>query len=85
MHRPTTPVLTRGVATTQKQDNLGEGFPGERAVAEPDPFDVVEPYVRQRLVDDPHVWATVLFDELVGLGYEQSYPTFVRKIRYHRL
>ena len=40
-----------------------------------------EPYVRQRLVDDPHVWATALFDEVKSLGYEQSYPTFVRKVR----
>ncbi|MDE0437650.1 MAG: hypothetical protein OXJ36_04545 [bacterium] len=47
----------------------------------PDVFDGFEPYVRQRLVDDPHVWATVLFDEVRGLGYGQSYETFNRKIR----
>ena len=60
---------------------LGEQAPGERTRVESDPFGMLEPYVRQRLVDDPHVWATVLFDEVGGLGYEQSYPTFVRKIR----
>ena len=46
---------------------------------------VFEPYVRQRLTDDPHLWATVLFDEVGALGYEQSYVTFVRKVRNRRL
>ena len=26
-------------------------------------------YCRQRLAEDPHLWASTLFDELVGLGY----------------
>ena len=34
---------------------------GVRAAAEPDVFDRLDPYVRQRLKDDPHVRATVLF------------------------
>jgi len=63
----------------------GERVPGERIPAEADPFDQFESYVRQRLSDDPHVWATVLFDEVVALGYSQSYPTLVRKIRHRRL
>ena len=63
----------------------GERIPGQRAAAEPDPFGVIEVYVRQRLADDPHLWATVLFDEATALGYEQSYVTFVRKIRDRRL
>ena len=46
-----------------------------------DPFDRFEPYVRQRLADDPHVWATVLFDEIAALGYERAYPTFTRQVR----
>ena len=62
-----------------------ERVPGQRALAEPDPFDLYEPYVRQRLSDDPHVWVSVLFDEMVALGYEQSYPTFVRKVRHRGL
>ena len=62
-----------------------EGVPGERAPAERDPFDEFEPYVRQRLSDDPHVWASVLFDEVVVLGYAQSYPTLVRKVRHRGL
>ena len=53
----------------------------QRPDGEEDPFDRFEPYVRQRLTDDPHVWATVLFDEVTALGYERSYPTFTRHIR----
>ena len=41
--------------------------------------------MRQPLSDNPHVWASVLFDEVVALGSLQSYPTFVRKIRNRRL
>ena len=63
----------------------GERVPGERTPAEADPFDQFEPYVRQRLSDDPHVWASALFDEVVALGYSQSYVTLVRKIRDRRL
>jgi transposase len=59
----------------------GERGPGVRGRAEPDLFDRFEPYVRQRLIDDPHVWATTLFDEVVGLGYARSYPTFTRQLR----
>ena len=44
-----------------------------------DPFDGIEDYVRQRLVEDPHVRATVLFGEAQRLGYRASYPTFVRR------
>ena len=63
----------------------GNRSPGERRPAESDPFDLFEPYVGQRLADDPHVWVTALFDEVTGLGFGQSYPTFVRKIRNRRL
>jgi transposase len=59
----------------------GEREPGVRAASGPDVFDRFEPYVRQRLADDQHVWATTLFDELVGLGYPRSYQTFTRQLR----
>ncbi len=59
----------------------GEREPGVRAKAETDVFDRFEPYVRQRFDDDPHVWATTLFDELTGLGFDRSYQTFTRKLR----
>jgi len=50
---------------------------------EVDPFDVIEPYVRQRLADDPHLRATVLFREVQDLpsGYDRAYQTFTRQIR----
>lgn len=63
----------------------GEREPGVRAKAEPDVFDRFEPYVRQRLIDDPHVRATVLFAEVAGLGFERAYPTFTRQLRDRQL
>jgi transposase len=46
-----------------------------------DPFEAFAAYCGQRLNDDPHLWASTLFDELLELGYEQSYPTMTRQIR----
>jgi transposase len=46
-----------------------------------DPFEVFAPYCAQRLADDPHLWATTLFDELIDLGYGGSYPTMTRQLR----
>ncbi len=46
----------------------GEHQPGVRVTTEEDPFDRIEPYVRQRLADDHGVWATVLFDESNASG-----------------
>ena len=63
----------------------GEQTPGQRRPAGPDPFEMIEPYVRQRLAEDPHLWATALFDEAKKLGYGQSYVTFARKIRDREL
>jgi transposase len=59
----------------------GEREPGVRAMSAPDVFGRFEAYVRQRFVDDPHVWATTLFDEVVALGYDRSYQTFTRQLR----
>ena len=55
---------------------------GVRRGSAVDPFDAVADYVRQRLAEDPHVRATVLFGEVQKLGYKASYPTFVRRIRH---
>jgi transposase len=38
-------------------------------------------YLEARFGDDPHVRASVLFEELVPLGFDRSYPTLVREIR----
>ena len=44
----------------------------------PDPLAPFRGYVSARFVDDPHLWATALFDEVVALGYDRSYPSFAR-------
>jgi len=63
----------------------GDQEPGVRMSTDPDPFDRVEAYVAQRLVDDHGLWATTLFDEVKALGYDRSYPTFTRKLRQRQL
>ena len=55
--------------------------PGVRRRVEPDPLERFVPYVRARFADDPHVWASALFDEVVAVGYPLSYPSFVRRLR----
>ena len=59
----------------------GDRVAGERASPTADPFEPFVDYARARLVEDPHLWATTLFDELVGLGFEQSYQTLTRHVR----
>jgi transposase len=54
---------------------------GVRAPAGGDAFERFVDYTRERLREDPHLWATTLYDELVGLGFEQSYQTLTRQIR----
>ena len=46
-----------------------------------DIFIKYEPYIRSRFTDDPHIWATTLYNEIVGLGYSQSYQSFTYNIR----
>jgi hypothetical protein len=58
---------------------------GVRARTDPDPFEVFAPYCGQRLADDPHLWASALFDEVTDLGYVGSYPTMTRQIRIRGL
>lgn len=50
-----------------------------------DPFEGFVEYARIRLADDPHLWATTLFDEVVALGYPGSYPSFTRGLRARAL
>ena len=37
---------------------------GDRKPAEDDPFEPFVDYVRERLTEDPHLWAVTLFDEV---------------------
>ena len=50
-----------------------------------DPFDEFVDYVTARLVEDPHLWAQTLLDELRPLGFTGSYPTLTRQIRARSL
>jgi transposase len=59
----------------------GERVAGVRRSSAPDPLALFAAYVKARFVDDPHLWASALFDEVVELGYGQSYPSFVRQVR----
>lgn len=58
---------------------------GERVRSSADPFDRFVGYVAERLREDPHLWATTLFDELVELGFDASYQTLTRQIRVRGL
>ncbi|MFE2093031.1 hypothetical protein ACWD4L_13920 [Streptomyces sp. NPDC002596] len=33
------------------------------------------------MADDPHLWASTLFDEVVQLGYRGAYSTFTGALR----
>ena len=59
----------------------GARVAGQRRRSEPDPFEPFAGYCRARLGEDPHVWASTLFDEVLELGFERSYPTFTRQLR----
>ncbi|MEV6654673.1 transcriptional regulator [Streptomyces sp. NPDC051219] len=58
----------------------GEQEAGQRRLAA-DEFVPYLEYCRQRLADDPHLWATALFDEMAELGYRGGYSTFTRALR----
>ena len=49
-----------------------ERVAGIRKPAEDDPLKPFVDYVRERLAEDPHLWAVTLFDEVTGLGYDRS-------------
>jgi transposase len=54
---------------------------GPRRELVPSCLEPYRAYIEARFVDDPHVRASVLFGELVPLGFDRSYPTLVREIR----
>ena len=59
----------------------GKSQPGVRRPAGPDPLALYVDYITARFADDPHLWATALFDEVVALGYDRAYPSFARQLR----
>jgi transposase len=48
---------------------------------EPSCLEPFRAYLGARFDDDAHVLASTLHGELVGLGFERSYPTLVRELR----
>lgn len=59
----------------------GDRVAGVRTPAGQDPFEPFVDYVRARLTEDPHLWALVLYEEVVDLGYDKAYSTFTRQVR----
>jgi transposase len=59
----------------------GQRTPGVRKRSKAEPLEPFVTYLRLRFADDPHVWASALYDEVKRLGYPQSYPSFVRQVR----
>jgi transposase len=58
----------------------GERTPGRRRSA-PDPLGPFVAYLAARFADDPHIWASALYDEVTRLGYGLSYVSFARQLR----
>jgi transposase len=69
--------------TSRDRKTVAQYLAGNGPTREPQPS-CLEPfraYLEPRFVDDPHVRASVLFGELVPLGFDRCYPTLVREIR----
>jgi transposase len=63
----------------------GDRVAGVRRSSAPDRLAPFAGYVRARFVDDPHLWASALFDEVGPLGYGGSYVSFARQLRLAEL
>ena len=63
----------------------GDRTPGVRVSTGLDWFAPFAVYLAARFAEDPHVWATTLFDEITDLGFDRSYPTFTRLVRVRAL
>ena len=62
-----------------------ERQPGLRRSSKPDPLQPYTPYLTARFADNAHIWASALYDEVVPLGYGESYVSFARQLRLARL
>jgi transposase len=63
----------------------GQRIPGQRRRSVPPLIEPFIEYCRIRLAEDPHLWASTLFDELVEMGFTGSYPSLTAAIRTHGL
>jgi transposase len=59
----------------------GDRVPGQRARSVPLLIEPFVEYCRLRLAEDPHLWASTLFDEIAELGFTGSYPSLTAAIR----
>ncbi len=64
--------------TVRKYLAAGEGPGRERAASCLEPW---RGYIAERFIDDPHLPAVTLLDELAAAGFQRSYPTLVRELR----
>jgi transposase len=64
--------------TVRKYLTAGEGPARERSASCLEPW---RAYIAERFVDDPHLPAVSLLDELSAAGFDRSYPTLVRELR----
>jgi hypothetical protein len=58
----------------------GERTPGRRRSA-PDPLGPFVAYLAARFADDPHTWASALYEEVTRLGCGLSCVSFARQLR----
>jgi transposase len=72
------PGTPAGIARRSRGIWLGRDPSQERVPSCLEPF---RPYLEARFLDDAHALATSLYEELVGLGFDRSYPTLIREIR----
>ena len=79
------PDISAATDETIRNHLNGTPVAGERRRSEPDPFEPFVPYLRERLREDPHIWATALFDEVTAPGFGLSYQSFTRGLRLHAL
>ena len=54
---------------------------GQRRQPAPSCLEPFRGYIEARFVDDPHLPAVTLADELAEAGFDRSYPTLVRELR----
>ena len=57
----------------------GEG--GRQRALAPSCLEPFREYIAARFVEDPHLPAVTLLDELAEAGFDRSYPTLVRELR----
>lgn len=58
----------------------GKWTAGVRQASRPDPIEPYKIYLKARFTDNCHIWASALYDEVVPLGYHESYVSFARQL-----